>query len=474
MDFILKGTAMANKLNRIQKQKKLEEKSEPKKEGPPSEQFSRNKLEKPLEQLQKEKKKKLIVEEDSERKIPVTKKVIAKKGEIIVRPTIMAPAVTDFRNPIEEMANAFKANAQALELIQQQQMDLTESLERSRVERSQMVVKSNEALNETFKQLQTIQEQVIDKIDHEKTKSNRTVVALSIASATLVVFILLGILLSQQKDLQNHKKDIHRAMQEVYSTLATSHENSNVSTTIPQDSITMQEALAQLKAAYEGRARDSQNEILELKRQLGDKEQELRQLRAQIAQFQQMETTNDNTVVEDLRQKDDEKQKVISELAQQLFKMRQEIDQMKTDRAQNPSNTNPLTQDPKTTITPIPSTETKAESFLKRLNTLLENNPQSGRYQILKIGNVDRQQLQNIEIAELGPQGNPLKKYTAEKCILSLVPDEGKIIFELQEVRILLITQNNRVIRLSSQNLELFQLDWKQWWQYNEEIITLK
>ena len=379
----------------------------------------------------------------------------------------MVPAVTDFRNPLEEMANAFKANAQALELIQQQQMDLTESLEHSRVERSQMVVKSNEALNETFKQLQEIQEQVIDKIDHEKKKSNKTIVILSITAATMIVFILLAILLSQQKDLQNHKKDIHQAMQEVYSTLSTNKEM-NATPQIPSESITMQEALTQLKSAYEGRARDSQNEILELKRQLSEKEQEMRQLRAQTSQLQQTQKTEENSGLEELRQKDDEKQKVIGELAQQILKMRQEFDQMKTERMTK----NTEIHEPGKIVPTV--AETKEENYLKRLNTLLENNPHSGRYQILKIGSIDRQQLQNIEIAELTPQGNPIKKYIAEKCILSLVPDEGKIIFELQEVRILLLTQNNRVIRLSSQNLELFQLDWKQWWQYNEEIITLK
>lgn len=440
--------------------------------SPTSEKFVRNTLEKPLNLLQEEKKQKEKQDDsDSDRQIPVTKKVVAKRGEIIVRPTIRPPSMN---NPVEEMANAFKANAKALELIQQQQMDLTDSLERSRVERSKMLVKSNDALNDTFKQLQEIQEQVIDKLEKNKGESNKTVLILSVASVATIVFILLILLLNQKRDLQNQKKELDQTIKDVYSSM-TSTKDGEPAPAISVDTTTMQEALAQLKAAYESRARDAQNEILSLKQQITDREQELRQLRAQVTQLQQASPKNTPNTAEldELKVRDEEKQKIIGELAQQIFQMRQELEQMKTTRTspvknpeQFPSNT--------TNNSNNPSNENKEATYLKRLNTLLERNQNTSRYQILKIGSVDRQKIQEFEMTELDAQGRETKKYIAEKCFISLIPDEGKIVFELHEVRIVLITQNNRVIRLSTQNLEFSNLDWKQWWQYNEEIITLK
>jgi hypothetical protein len=67
---------------------------------------------------------------------------------------------------LREIAHAFRMNAEALQTLKQMQLDLTRTLERG--DRSELVLQSTRALNDTFRNLSTVQRELLSRIDSSR------------------------------------------------------------------------------------------------------------------------------------------------------------------------------------------------------------------------------------------------------------------------------------------------------------------
>jgi hypothetical protein len=414
-------------------------------------------------------------EENALPQVPVTKKVIAKKAEIIVRATTTSPlspsshSPTNF-NPLNQMAGAFQANAKALQLIQQQQLELSENLERSSIERSKMLAKSNEALNETFKQLHEIQEKVIDKFDHDQKKSSRSLWLLGLSSAFILIALLVALILNSQNDLQRHKRETDKAVQDLLLNIHAQKGEKNNPDPNPnlksESQTSLQEVLTQFKTTYEERSQEQQKQIQELKQELQQKNHELGRALLEVERFRAAKAHEEshpqnNEELLALRQQYEERQNTLDLLAKEMLAMKQEIEKLKTPTQSSPIST-------------TPNSSSSKEDFLARFNTLLHKNPRPSWYRIEKLQEIQNQTLLDFKLVELSPEKIPLKTFLAKRAKLSLIPEQQKILIELYEVQMTLHGQTNRELTLPQQNIEIFKIDWKEWWNNNEEIIKLR
>ena len=87
--------------------------------------------------------------------------------------------------PLHEIATAFRMNAEALNTLKQMQGDLADSVKRG--DRSQLVVQSTKALNETFRNLSAVQRELLSRLDESRGGAPAR-------SSPLVPMLLLGLL----------------------------------------------------------------------------------------------------------------------------------------------------------------------------------------------------------------------------------------------------------------------------------------
>jgi hypothetical protein len=91
---------------------------------------------------------------------------------------------------VQELARAFQMNAEALLRIQQTQDDIARTLDRS--DRSDMVIKSADSLNETFRGVRSSQKALMDRIEETRSRGWRTVLIVGLASVLALAGLLLG------------------------------------------------------------------------------------------------------------------------------------------------------------------------------------------------------------------------------------------------------------------------------------------
>ena len=87
--------------------------------------------------------------------------------------------------PLREIATAFRMNAEALHTLKQMQGDLADSVKRG--DRSQLVVQSTKALNETFRNLSAVQRELLSRLDATRAEN-------APARSPVVPLLLLGLL----------------------------------------------------------------------------------------------------------------------------------------------------------------------------------------------------------------------------------------------------------------------------------------
>ena len=93
------------------------------------------------------------------------------------------PAVPGAEAPMREVAHAFRMNAEALHTLKEMQADLARQVRRG--DRSELVVQSTDALNETFRNLSSVQQELLRRIHAGDAKRG---------NGPLVPLMLLGLL----------------------------------------------------------------------------------------------------------------------------------------------------------------------------------------------------------------------------------------------------------------------------------------
>ncbi len=84
-------------------------------------------------------------------------------------PGALAPGARALSEPLAALAAAFQANAEALRRSQEVQADLHRALERA--DRSEMVIQTTGALNETFRGLTTVQKSLAQRVEASERES---------------------------------------------------------------------------------------------------------------------------------------------------------------------------------------------------------------------------------------------------------------------------------------------------------------
>ncbi len=101
-----------------------------------------------------------------------------------VNPLRMAEELGMALAPLKDLAEAFRQNSEALKSMADGQARLGRRIEKS--DRSEAVVQSTKALNETFRGVQRTQERLMGRLDEEKKRPVRLLVAAAVVVVALV------------------------------------------------------------------------------------------------------------------------------------------------------------------------------------------------------------------------------------------------------------------------------------------------
>ncbi len=112
-----------------------------------------------------------------------------------------------------DLARAFQANAEALQSMHEIQAQLATALKRG--DRSEMVVQSTQALNETFRNLTTIQRQMLSQMEAQQAATRRTpLVPLMILGLLIVVLGGIYLIIDQLQQARPSMEEMARARDE--------------------------------------------------------------------------------------------------------------------------------------------------------------------------------------------------------------------------------------------------------------------
>jgi hypothetical protein len=99
-------------------------------------------------------------------------------------PSLASPAG---EGPLREVAHAFRLNAEALHTLKQMQGDLARQVRQG--DRSQLVLQSTRALNDTFRQLSSVQQELLRRIRQGNERGSRSPVVPLMLLGLLVVLL---------------------------------------------------------------------------------------------------------------------------------------------------------------------------------------------------------------------------------------------------------------------------------------------
>ncbi len=109
-----------------------------------------------------------------------------------VDPHGLDPALTHSANtegPLREIAHAFRMNAEALQTLKQMQGDLAKSMKRG--DRSELVLQSTRSLNETFRNLTSVQRELLSRLRQKESGGRGPLIPLMLLG--LLVVVLAGV-----------------------------------------------------------------------------------------------------------------------------------------------------------------------------------------------------------------------------------------------------------------------------------------
>ena len=114
---------------------------------------------------------------------------LVRADEIVAAPDPSRGRPAPAEGPLREIAHAFRMNAEALHTLKQMQGDLAKQVRRG--DRSELVVQSTQALNETFRNLTSVQQELLRRIQQGQGPSRSSLVPLMLIG--LLVVLLGGI-----------------------------------------------------------------------------------------------------------------------------------------------------------------------------------------------------------------------------------------------------------------------------------------
>jgi hypothetical protein len=173
---------------------------------------------------------------------------------------------------VSELARAFQLNAEILRRIQETQKDIAESLERS--DRSEMVIRSADSLNETFRGVRSTQKALMSRIEETRSRHGLNLIILAVVGLLLAGGGVLGARWLVRSTQEEAERRVGAAWEE--------------------DRRVRDEALARvdrLRSDLEEarrRAGDAEREQSDLAEDLATRESELAELRKHLAALETM------------------------------------------------------------------------------------------------------------------------------------------------------------------------------------------
>lgn len=120
----------------------------------------------------------------------------------------LAPAEGQ-REALQEIARAFRMNAEALQTLKQMQVDLTRTVERG--DRSELVLQSTRALNDTFRNLSSVQRELLTRLD-ARHGGRGPLIPLMILGLLVVVVGGVYVILDAVQESANRKPQVDPAV----------------------------------------------------------------------------------------------------------------------------------------------------------------------------------------------------------------------------------------------------------------------
>jgi len=365
-----------------------------------------------------------------------------------VNPTRMAEELGMAMAPLKDLAEAFRSNSDAMKSLAEGQARLGRRIEKS--DRSEAVVQSTKALNDTFRGVQRTQERLMGRLDDEKKQPLR----LLIASAAVFVVLVGGSLYLLFTWLDGRDRTAGQDRKETIESIVAGHadvvEDLRAKLTRAESELVRRDTVAE----------NASENMHDLARKLAEVEEQNIGLRAnqkelsrEVMQNTELQTTISRLTVELERKSRELEAERLSRvgLEERIAALKDELSRMASRPAATPSAAPPaevpgeaapdsVTEPEEPTPAPVPEGAATDPEELARiiglLNRLIADVRGEESFKFTTIGGARGKTLYDVEVANFDKTGAEIKRIRA---------GEVRIVVDVPQRRVELRFKNGHI-----------------------------
>lgn len=242
-------------------------------------------------------------------------------------PSALAPAREGSGVPVAELARAFQLNAEALRTLGSMHADLLHAVQRN--DRSEMMLASTQALNETFRHLAHIQREILGRLEENTARASRggRLVPLLLLGVVGVVVLATWVLVDMGQRFIEAQPDAGALTAQAARLMQEGREEASASSQAEAARVKalLEESEERLRGS-QSRLDQEREEHAQAQRELGAKEAELDALRRQagVAQTEALKLVSLESEVRDLTAKVTVSEPRLKALNEELDEVRRE------------------------------------------------------------------------------------------------------------------------------------------------------
>lgn len=394
-------------------------------------------------------------------------------------PSALAPAREGAGLPVAELARAFQSNAEALRTLGSMHADLLQAVQRN--DRSEMMLASTQALNDTFRQLAHIQREILGRLEENTARASRggRLVPLLLLGVVGVVVLATWVLVDMGQRFIDTQPDAAALTAQAARLLQEGREEAAASSQAEAARIKalLEESEERLRGS-QSRLDQEREERAQAQRELGTKEAELDALRRQagVAQTEALKMVSLEAEVRDLTAKVTVSEPRLKALSEELDEVRRENARLRRklagaayglpdeDPALTPESlrpppgtpgappsarpTNLLGSPPSAPAPaaspPAPAVRPEPESardprLLGQVRTTLNSLFEAARtgrtdyWQVMRVDGVTQDRLRGVIANRYDAEGRLLETVEAQEAFVWVERDRRRVLFEVRE-----------------------------------------
>ena len=356
-------------------------------------------------------------------------------------------AANSISGPLKDLASAFAMQAEILRGVHENQKQIADAIKDDK--KSDVVVNSTKALNETFRGVRSVQEKLLDELDDRGKHEKRSFMTTMVGTTLLVVTVIAGFIWlndSQKNSDERKGKQVTDLVDGVVQDALRDKEAAFAAKTkLEIENRGLQASYSNLESATQ-RARElkesaekeaeglrrEQESIAKSKEELVAKISELeQQVDFYVKKYEIVKQENERLRVQVLERLRSGGVEALAGRPKDGEGLDQPIVNETTAAAAKKTATS------NTEIAAKKTPTISADRVLKDLNTLLANHRGSHVYAVESIGNVSAEHLQDVVVIESSPGAGVIKRVRADKLefVISAKGDMVELNFKKGDVR---------------------------------------